>query len=516
MRTFFKKPSPLCRRARIQNCRIAIKGRLFLFRLRGSRGGFGTYAGAARFEQREILTIAAAWEKYGAANGATSLDEFVSLVTTASKEKSVDKNTPISCLILRDMNFFENQIISEYKVAHNRRPLMLGRPTDEKNGGVELFQKVQKQMQLLGKSKADQVMIEGHGKPEKVSKFIRSPEKVVGKFSQFMAFMRFRNRDKILDPAAENLLYDRKKCNNAIQAREVLEYEKWDESIIGSGEISHRCSKAIDIDSNLVYPKQKALFKSVLETGDEAYDPNAERVLFNIYKSTTSDQEADAFAQAVKTFDGYYDLISYLFFIKDPSRFLPVRPRLFQKCLASVGVGYKLAKNCSWDNYQGFIRIAQEIQAIIHDVVPNMAVHLIDVHFFLMMTNEQDFLNWEPDADVEANEERYLNTLASEVERATTQTTYYRRSAEISAITKLRANGECQLCGKPAPFLGKDQKPYLETHHVIWLSRGGADSLDNTVALCPNCHTKMHIVDDTDDIVLLKRKAERLSKSNAE
>lgn len=33
----------------------------------------------------------------------------------------------------------------------------------------------------------------------------------------------------------------------------------------------------------------------------------------------------------------------------------------------------------------------------------------------------------------------------------------------------------------------------METHHVVWLSQG-ADSVDNTVALCPNCHRKMHIV----------------------
>ena len=49
-----------------------------------------------------------------------------------------------------------------------------------------------------------------------------------------------------------------------------------------------------------------------------------------------------------------------------------------------------------------------------------------------------------------------------------------------------------------------DKQVYLEVHYIIWLSRGGADDVSNTVALCPNCHTKMHIVDDPADIDVLR------------
>ena len=41
--------------------------------------------------------------------------------------------------------------------------------------------------------------------------------------------------------------------------------------------------------------------------------------------------------------------------------------------------------------------------------------------------------------------------------------------------------------------------PYLETHHIIWLSKGEEDSVHNTVALCPNCHRKMHILNNKSD-----------------
>jgi 5-methylcytosine-specific restriction protein A len=39
----------------------------------------------------------------------------------------------------------------------------------------------------------------------------------------------------------------------------------------------------------------------------------------------------------------------------------------------------------------------------------------------------------------------------------------------------------------------------LETHHIKWLSKDGEDCIENTVALCPNCHRKMHILDLGDD-----------------
>ena len=40
---------------------------------------------------------------------------------------------------------------------------------------------------------------------------------------------------------------------------------------------------------------------------------------------------------------------------------------------------------------------------------------------------------------------------------------------------------------------------------MIWLSQGGQDSIENTVALCPNCHRKMHIINDQADVAKLKR-----------
>lgn len=81
------------------------------------------------------------------------------------------------------------------------------------------------------------------------------------------------------------------------------------------------------------------------------------------------------------------------------------------------------------------------------------------------------------------------------------------RDPYIAEYAKKRAKGICQLCGDTAPFTDKKGMPYLESHHVIWLANGGEDSIENTVALCPNCHRKMHVVADVDDVAVLIEKA---------
>lgn len=79
----------------------------------------------------------------------------------------------------------------------------------------------------------------------------------------------------------------------------------------------------------------------------------------------------------------------------------------------------------------------------------------------------------------------------------------YERDPYVAEYSKRRANGYCQLCSNKAPFLNKDGSPFLEIHHIKWLSEGGKDSIDNTVALCPNCHRKMHILGLKEDIDFL-------------
>ncbi len=88
------------------------------------------------------------------------------------------------------------------------------------------------------------------------------------------------------------------------------------------------------------------------------------------------------------------------------------------------------------------------------------------------------------------------------------------RDPYVSEYAKRRAKGICQLCGHFAPFNRADGEPYLESHHIKWLSEGGADSIGNTVALCPNCHRRMHIINDKTDIEKLRKIIKKGDKDN--
>lgn len=71
--------------------------------------------------------------------------------------------------------------------------------------------------------------------------------------------------------------------------------------------------------------------------------------------------------------------------------------------------------------------------------------------------------------------------------------TVYIRNPHIVVATLKRADGICEMCKSPAPFIrDSDGTPYLEVHHKIPLASGGEDTIENTIALCPNCHRRAH------------------------
>jgi hypothetical protein len=71
--------------------------------------------------------------------------------------------------------------------------------------------------------------------------------------------------------------------------------------------------------------------------------------------------------------------------------------------------------------------------------------------------------------------------------------TIFRRNPDVVAEALYRAAGNCECCAEPAPFLrASDKSPYLEVHHRVPLSRNGDDTLENAIAVCPNCHREQH------------------------
>lgn len=188
------------------------------------------------------------------------------------------------------------------------------------------------------------------------------------------------------------------------------------------------------------------------------------------------------------------------------------QPDLLAKVRNSVGA---LISNEQIADYIHLLKIPNEdfIRAAVKTrILPNMrqahSQGAVDYIFSLYESKEENelsvvdystFLNITAGQLAEAQdlspEERrkalqFINPIPAKI---IVQQTVYVRDPLVTAERLYLANGICDHCGKPAPFnRDSDGTPYLEVHHIKMLAEGGEDTLENTVALCPNCHRKAH------------------------
>ena len=73
-----------------------------------------------------------------------------------------------------------------------------------------------------------------------------------------------------------------------------------------------------------------------------------------------------------------------------------------------------------------------------------------------------------------------------------------KRSEAVKILVRRRADGVCEGCSSPAPFKDRQGHPYLEAHHIYRRADEGPDDPATVVALCPNCHRRVHSGKDGD------------------
>jgi len=86
------------------------------------------------------------------------------------------------------------------------------------------------------------------------------------------------------------------------------------------------------------------------------------------------------------------------------------------------------------------------------------------------------------------------------------------RSYNDTKLNKLvidRARGQCELCSSLAPFRDKNGDPYLRTWWLNPTRESKQYVPKNLLALCPNCHDKMRINPDSEDVTKLKEVAKK-------
>jgi 5-methylcytosine-specific restriction protein A len=140
--------------------------------------------------------------------------------------------------------------------------------------------------------------------------------------------------------------------------------------------------------------------------------------------------------------------------------------------------------------YEG---VGKSSQPKIHAIVDN---HLNNLEKAITLNeHSQDFEELVASALNETQGSRLtrLKVAKKKPKEITVVSKSYRRNPDVVAEVLFRAKGICERCHIDAPFnKAKDGSPYLEVHHKIQLAKGGEDSIENAVALCPNCHRELH------------------------
>ena len=165
------------------------------------------------------------------------------------------------------------------------------------------------------------------------------------------------------------------------QAKNSLLTKTWKEDEIGNGRILKAVKDSIQTNviynyethqNNLIDWRKKDNFSKL-----KANKKN-EKLLFEFFKSKIKDEKAfDQFSEL-----GFsYQLIAYLFFIKNSQKYLPISQTRFDLIFSSLNIDLKTSHNSSWDNYQEFVGIIKQFQNYLKTKFSG--IELLDAHSFL-------------------------------------------------------------------------------------------------------------------------------------
>jgi hypothetical protein len=195
------------------------------------------------------------------------------------------------------------------------------------------------------------------------------------------------------------------------RALRELDIDRWTQEMVGSGEILKRSIASVELrDSeescrnNLVEwsgrwgPKSRSHRMMIEAMSTKATRRRAEQLLYQLFR--LQKMEEPAFRDLVAAFGKRYDLLAYLFFLKDCQRFMPIAPTAFDDAFATLGITHKTSGKCSWRNYQGFNTSLSLVSDALRGIanVPN--IRLIDAHSFCYM------LTYLPERDIDLDDSR--------------------------------------------------------------------------------------------------------------
>lgn len=179
------------------------------------------------------------------------------------------------------------------------------------------------------------------------------------------------------------------------EGRSRLNFRNWEREQVGTGQILKCVIHAIEINiktaklrNNLVRWEnrwgetaraQHSLYQAL---EDSKRREALESVLFNFYRDVITPESAfDAFANLMGR---RYNLIAYLFFLKDLDEYTPIAPQQLDKAFTLLDVPLKTKRRCSWKNYRSYNQVLKQVlKALEGEGLEN--VSLLDAHSFCWM-----------------------------------------------------------------------------------------------------------------------------------
>ena len=198
---------------------------------------------------------------------------------------------------------------------------------------------------------------------------------------------------------------------NRQRALAALDAGSWQKSHAGRGDILRHIVDAIEVPrigdaepaNNLVawhegYGHQSRAHYRLLDARNE---PDLRRRIeawaYAFYRE--DGEPADAFERLRELAGARYDLIAYMMFLRDSSRFMPIKVQTFDAAFRALDIDLKTDGSCSWENYTRYNAALEEIRAEFAAVSGLGDVRLVDAHSFCWLLVRPEM---EPD------DERYI------------------------------------------------------------------------------------------------------------
>ena len=191
------------------------------------------------------------------------------------------------------------------------------------------------------------------------------------------------------------------------KASNLLENANWKKEDIGSG--SHKIFATINeivqqkISRNLITNfRTRDNFSKMSVTKD------FEELLYNLYqKKENYANDEITFEKLHTEYKLNYNLISYLFFIKQPAKYMPLAQDRFNKIFKNVlQINFNVREETSWNNYTTYNQILEQVRGFLK--TKDKDCTLLDAHSFLYVMQDEKI-----EIKIDENMEKFISLLKS-------------------------------------------------------------------------------------------------------